>query len=433
MDLLGNDALHSEDMMRTMWGDSMKAVNCNKARITYDDFLLLMKGQTRETEATQPTAVHRNSLDGGSLHLVSVPEDLAIELAEPTNGDRFEAMPSKQFLSPMGEVADVPLGFDFDDGPLSMDVDDDLGQASPLSSLFTPLATPMRGANDYIAPVSSQKKLASEDVNRIPDIPLPKGFMRKRSRSLDNQEDNDKEKKYAMDEQPAECAVDGRPDIPLIPDSRRAITLPESEDGAAPKTEGIINDKGKSALQVNRHLYRAHRQMRHSVLEACKLFEEQQARHARDVVMAQQEESEAAAKVHAGLVMRRVANKTIPSEAIKKVLDDFKKEQQDVMVKATRRGGRGRHARTKTKSDMSAMMGSASQDEMNRIVSQLEPPKLSETSETTSQVVPSVIELDNLELDNLEVDNPRKATVPGEFRKVSIDPFGAHGPYGRMP
>ena len=49
MDLLGNDALHSEEMMTKMWGDSMKAVNCNEARITYDDFLLLMKGQTKES------------------------------------------------------------------------------------------------------------------------------------------------------------------------------------------------------------------------------------------------------------------------------------------------------------------------------------------------------------------------------------------------
>ena len=48
MDLMGNDAYQSEEAMRRMWGDSMKACNCNHARITYDDFLLLMKGQTRE-------------------------------------------------------------------------------------------------------------------------------------------------------------------------------------------------------------------------------------------------------------------------------------------------------------------------------------------------------------------------------------------------
>ena len=49
MDLMGNDAEQSEDAMRSMWGDSMKACNCSHARITYENFLLLMKGQTKET------------------------------------------------------------------------------------------------------------------------------------------------------------------------------------------------------------------------------------------------------------------------------------------------------------------------------------------------------------------------------------------------
>jgi hypothetical protein len=44
MDLMGSDALQSEDAMRRMWGDSLRAVKCQHARITYDDFLLLMKG-----------------------------------------------------------------------------------------------------------------------------------------------------------------------------------------------------------------------------------------------------------------------------------------------------------------------------------------------------------------------------------------------------
>jgi hypothetical protein len=48
MDLMGSDALQSEDDMRRMWGDSIKAVKCQHARITYDDFLLLMKGQSQE-------------------------------------------------------------------------------------------------------------------------------------------------------------------------------------------------------------------------------------------------------------------------------------------------------------------------------------------------------------------------------------------------
>ena len=56
MDLMGNDATQSEDAMRRMWGDSMKACQNKDAHITYDDFLLLMKGQTRPGAAPPPGA-----------------------------------------------------------------------------------------------------------------------------------------------------------------------------------------------------------------------------------------------------------------------------------------------------------------------------------------------------------------------------------------
>uniref|UniRef100_A0A7S4IQK3 Calmodulin n=1 Tax=Odontella aurita TaxID=265563 RepID=A0A7S4IQK3_9STRA len=49
-DLLGHDPSHSEDAMRRMWGDSMIAVSSKDARITYEDFLLLMKGQTKQDD-----------------------------------------------------------------------------------------------------------------------------------------------------------------------------------------------------------------------------------------------------------------------------------------------------------------------------------------------------------------------------------------------
>jgi hypothetical protein len=62
MDLMGSDAWQSEDAMRRMWGDSIKAVKCQHARINYDDFLLLMKGQNKD--------VHGHSSDGNP-HIAS--------------------------------------------------------------------------------------------------------------------------------------------------------------------------------------------------------------------------------------------------------------------------------------------------------------------------------------------------------------------------
>jgi len=52
VDLMGNDAAQSEDSMRRMWGDSVRACSCNHDIITYEDFLLLMKGQTKEVGDT---------------------------------------------------------------------------------------------------------------------------------------------------------------------------------------------------------------------------------------------------------------------------------------------------------------------------------------------------------------------------------------------
>jgi hypothetical protein len=49
-DLMGDDVELSEDAMRRMWGDSMAACNCQHSRITYENFLLLMKEQTLDAK-----------------------------------------------------------------------------------------------------------------------------------------------------------------------------------------------------------------------------------------------------------------------------------------------------------------------------------------------------------------------------------------------
>lgn len=73
MDLMGNDAAQSEDSMRRMWGDSMRACNCNHAIITYEDFLLLMKGQTKEVGDT-----HLEPHEASHEHLLSQPCDMPL-------------------------------------------------------------------------------------------------------------------------------------------------------------------------------------------------------------------------------------------------------------------------------------------------------------------------------------------------------------------
>ena len=400
MDLLGNDALHSEEMMMKMWGDSMKAVNCT-SRITYDDFLLLMKGQTREPQDVGAAEDGSGRPDIRSAQLASVPENIVSHspiqdqssIMRGSNGNLAASMPPSSFLSPFGAGADVPLVSDFEDGPLSMDDDDDLdSRPSPLSSHFTPPTTPNRGVSDYMSPLRDSddriKKFTSKEFNGIPALPPQSGpVIRKRSRSVGGSSDEE--------------ADDGQP--PASPIRRStAIILPE-------------NDK----------LFLAQGDMRLSVLQACKLFEEQQVKHARGVLMAQREDNEVA---RAGLVMRRVENRTIPSDDIKKLLDDYQRERQAAMAKATKRGGRGRHTRKKTISDMTAMMNATSPPDGSSgspaAADDLAPPPTSLTSSTTSpSVIPSVISVEQ------PPEDLRKATVPGEFRRVN-DPFGARGKYG---
>jgi hypothetical protein len=72
MDLMGSDAVQSKEEMLRMWGDGIQAVKGQHARITYDDFLLLMKGQTKETPSQE--------LDSSTCSVIAstVPGDCAL-------------------------------------------------------------------------------------------------------------------------------------------------------------------------------------------------------------------------------------------------------------------------------------------------------------------------------------------------------------------
>jgi hypothetical protein len=293
---------------------------------------------------------------------------------------------------------------------------------------YTPPSSPARiPAKVFISPVRTRESAASkmDTIMRSPalsvalpprSLPKPEGFVRERSRSMDHAVDHADPHDFfnnANKEEPA---------TPTFPaDTRRAVALPEHDP----------NNENKTALQVNRQLYRAHRSMRTSVLEASKRFEEQQARHAHDILLTKEAE-EGPNKVQAGLVMRRVNNKTDTTEAVKKILEENKKETQSLMEVANKRGGRGRRTRKKTISDMSGMMGSLSQDDLSKILVQAARPAVPVDSpqivgEGEALSVPMVIETVP-ESDDLII---RSATVPGEFRKVR-DPFGVLGKYGNL-
>jgi hypothetical protein len=463
MDLLGNDALQNEDKMRKMWRDSMQAVNCNHARITYGDFLLLMKGQTRDAADLEARLKEESSQKVGGSQLLMVPEekigfleDSLPKIMELPDGDKISldgAMTEPKVLNtpleasrtmlpivPLTPIRSRSLDDREPDTPLSMDDDDGMAPSPSTMKVvlspghivsLTPPVTPTRGPRDFIS-AKTIRKSATELMLSSPDLPMdlpdlhaipkPQRYVRKRSRSMD---DTDTSEASSKEE-------------PLTPSfaerhARLAVALTEND----PKKKELIgNEKNKIVLQVNRKLYRAHRQMRLSVLEASKRFEEQQTRHAHDVLLAQQTENDAnhdANEGLAGLVMRRVQNKTVLSAAVKKILEDNQKEQQSLMELANRRGGRGRRARKKTISDMSGMMGSLSQDDLHKISIEAATPSRASSSiigveqGTPLITVPTVIETVSEETELLL----RGSTIPGAFRKVN-DPFGTHGKYGHL-
>lgn len=121
----------------------------------------------------------------------------------------------------------------------------------------------------------------------------------------------------------------------------------------SPDVLGVITDDSKTRIEVNRAVYRAHREMRMAVLEASKRFEEERARreHARKVALGLRNGS----MLHrrASLVMRRgsVADLSMTR-------DD--KEQEEIINNASERGGRPpRRKRKKTVSDMTGMLAAA--------------------------------------------------------------------------
>lgn len=443
MDLMGSDAVQGEDALTKMWSDSMRDSNCSAARITYEDFVLIMKGQTRDFEA-EVVGVSRSDsgqrLNGALLHAVNEVDEAEIHLRSAKCkseinlrsvkqpkfdnlihiGKEIVAAPAAVTAPPeikpitgfSPHLTPVPSELQGLESPLSMDNNDAMPMASeflgmPLLPLFASPSTPER------VPLSESKKSLyvmdnfmgnsttsnpeATDTFLLPQIPKPRIIhVRGKSRSFDERE----MKSSFIVEQ-----------VPLVIDSRRAVAKPEHDPE---KKKTFANNKQMSALQVNRKLYRSHRQMRLSVIDACKRFEDQQTKHAHGVLLA--EKNLDTAGDFAGLVMRRVENKTVSSEEVKNLLEKNRKEQQDLMDKANKRSGGRRSRRKKTVSDLSTMMCSISMDELTQAM-----------TPGTMSTIPPIIETKPLEYLDDDTDF-RRATVPGEFRKVS-DPFGSHGKY----
>ncbi|GKY90494.1 hypothetical protein MPSEU_000023200 [Mayamaea pseudoterrestris] len=488
MDLMGSDAIQSEEQMREMWGDSIRSVKCQHARITYGDFLLLMKGQSRET----PPSAQLNSelgtaslkpLSGGRpLLMVREGETASSEAMSPVlseideseltmEPDTADEVPSTS--SPLSGAAIVDNMGSTDllqyrsASPLSitqsapntpaghrqiLDMADlespgsyrdrDILAAGPgvpgTSASLTPPQSPERGAKDFctpnlanrftiLMPSGSNPKIIVPGLPEIP--PHPDTYLRRqRSRSVGDDINRPQTPGQENDE---------TTDLQAVADVVMDMLLPEN--GHLQMSHNDNGGGSKSHLMSNRQLYRAHRHMRMAVLEASKRFEEQQAEHTRDLILKEREgestTEESGMFIQPGLVMRHGHHGHVSSEAIRQLMAENRKQQGKLVEEANRRGGRGRRSRKKTASDMSGMLSSMGNEELGGALSDAKmshdtsPPKLSERKTMMSRI-PSVQEGPDIASPD-EVGTVRQATVPGQFRKTS-DPFSKQGKYGAV-
>ena len=494
LDLMGSDAVASEDDMERMWGDGLRSVQGQHARITYDDFLLLMKGQTLEShseveiDVTKAATIDMNgSGRSGQVSLVVGPEIDDNEMKQPSEGNEIGTE-----LSPTHQTMSLPINLEHFDSPVPLGDDDDYddeviasGPGVPgTAASLTPPTSPFRGADIYATPGEQRRAFCElKDMNEslgFPGLPysMPSGaanltslglsrppmYTRRRSRSLDEQESQAKEK-------PANSVKeDDSKRLSAVAEVVMDMIFPEidhSKSASHIEISEAIHDQTQSTLVVNRKLYRAHRQMRLAVLEASKRFEEQQAEHAKEVILAAREESENRRIAHAGLVMRHGHKKQVSSKSIRALLERNRQQQLVLVDKANRSSGRGRKSRKKTVSDMSSMLTSIGPDDLAQAALMYTSPTPSNTdsphmmynqapipedasmsfasdtknqqneeSDTfdTSMMLPSLgtgtgEKSTNGVIEQVGLERP--STVPGDFR-TTHDPFGSAGRYGAI-
>lgn len=392
MDLIGNGAVHNEESLREMWGEA--ATHSDEAWLSYEDFLLLMKGQPTTAQLRKPSFTAKQPSIKTNLGLAPVMESVAsVEhddelekslLRRSTNSSPPGSAPTAGgFMSPSFCEGD-------EEGETGISMDD--GEENALNEGF-------------LEAVRHQGK----------------GFAIKGSLTTPDSPDSIKSRSKSFDEPAGPTEFAGN--------ALRAINLPEHQS----RNQNTGDKKSKTPLVVNRELYRAHRQMRLGVLEASKRLEEEQQRRAREEMRKEQARSNAN-KGGAGLIMRHGGE--LSADAIKQFVVQRQKEEQKKIEQAVSKGGR-RHNRNKTASDIRGMFG-GSGSELNGNQLTLPPKRKMSGSRAGAipdfnppQTGPAVAKQSVVTVTGDLPDLPqlREATKPGQFRKTNYDPFS----FGTIP
>ena len=402
--------------MLQMWGQT--------SHIKYEDFVLLMKGQ-KKWDGANSLRSSRQGVQGSALHdILEDEEDDGTLYGSFVMGES-----SPQLDSMLAEISpnfppDSPgrsstilhhekrvVGVDESPRGVNEDALPTLSFTEQYSEFtmanLTPPQSLVRGPSEYVTPSVGRESCHPKLVSHLspPLLPLP-GMMpgsRAFHSSLVTRASLSRGRSVSLDEKDT---------LKEDAESRKSLMLKldhDSREAMIPEHATCLSDidrvvqETKTPLVVNRTLYRAHREFRHTLTEACKRFEDEQMRRAKESLRAQES---AGAKYSAGLVMRH--GQALSDESIKKFLAETIEQQRKKVDQANRRGGRGRHSRKKTTSDMSEML-----IEPTPLVT----PEMGDWKKLAKQEALDPIEEDD---DDTILRGP---TIPGEFRMSTWDPF----------
>ena len=323
MDIMGRDA-ESEEALQAVWGDCVGCGNNEDVRITYAEFLLLMKGGSIKSKTADNFSTSKRS----------------------------STLPLDSDFSPIQEEEEE----DEEEDDLEQDVTkrNRLHTDAKLDDRFNRLSL----SPDFL----TIRRTRSADAADETDMTLNKDLLTITRETSEMSTDV-----FTLNRETSEISTD---------------SVPKSRQGLA-----------------------AQRKMRRAVRDAIKRFEDEQMKRAMAELKA---EEEAKKKVHigAGLVMRHGLPVEVTQESVRKVMAQRQEQQELLLQKANQRGGR-RGPRTKTKSDMTALMSTMPSSDEETLASKAKlenPDALLEVHEASR----------------------RNPTRPGQFRKTA-DPFEAHG------
>lgn len=311
-DVLGTNEGEEHEALCRMWRDGLTECVCPLGRITYDQFLMFIKGQKREKEPQSPRRKSRR---------------LSFE------------------LSPLQAVPE---------GTMSPQVKSHVFAKFDDQSALEALRIPQIG---ILEPPEIVRQPKSADIKIPTDLPVT--HQRARSRSLGG----DPELSDAIKEELGTVEED-------LAEGNSVVVRPSIAINALRE---VIADESKTPLAVSKALYRKHREFRQSVLVASKLFDQKEK--ARKLRFAQPDpvQKRASLVMRRGTATpEKLGNADIamlsrsehhlkisegePETPPKQPAVDESEDQSKRFADASKRSGRVRRPRQKTASDISGML-----------------------------------------------------------------------------